>query len=528
MPSPKHSLHDYPRHPRQNPIEAVRRKRRRMARGGEPILKALMHDITFYLCYILFVVALGPFQFGYHLAELNAPQDVITCEKQNVTASAIHPKLPQCISMNTDQFAVVTSIYTLGGFLGALLAGPACNRYGRVRAIRLTTYFHILGPIFQSLAPNIGLLCFGRLVSGVGSGAALVVVPIYISDIAPPKEKGLFGALTQIMVNVGILLTQVLGYFLSRDNLWRIILAVAGGVAVIQLFGSLTIPESPKWLAEHKHPQKARSILRSIRGRTADLDEEVKAWNVDSSQTDIEEEESLLGAPPGTHPSPTPKAASTSIGILKAFTHPSYRPAVVAVIAVMAAQQLTGINSIIMYSVSLLSTLLPTTAALLTVAVSFLNLLVTTLCAPLSDKIGRKWCILLSIAGMGTSSILLAAGLSHALKPLAAIATLTFVISFAVGLGPVPFILANELVGPEAVGATQSVALAANWIATFLVSQFFPILNEALGGKGRIYYIFAGFALGFGAFIAWWVPETRGKSGAEEVWGRREARERVE
>ena len=193
----------------------------------------------------------------------------------------------------------------------------------------------------------------------------------------------------------------------------------------------------------------------------------------------------------------------------------------------MVAQQLTGINSIVMYSVDLLSELLPTTATLLTVAVSALNVGLTALCAPLSDKIGRKTCILLSIAGMGTCSVLLAVGIGFSIKILSAVATLLFVASFAVGLGPVPYILANELVGPEAVGATQSWALAANWIATFLVSQFFPILNEALG-KGRVYYLFAGFALVFGAFIAWWVPETRGKHGAEEVWGRKEARERVE
>ena len=189
--------------------------------------------------------------------------------------------------MNTDQFAVVSSIYTLGGLLGALIAGPSCNKYGRLKTLLMTTLFHTVGPIFQSLAPNIGLLCFGRLVSGIGSGAGLVVVPIYISEISPPKEKGLFGALTQVMVNLGILIAQLLGYFLSKDNLWRIILAVAGVIGLLQLFGLLLVPESPKWLAEHKHPQQARDTLRKVRGRKADLEEEVKAWNVDSSQTDI-------------------------------------------------------------------------------------------------------------------------------------------------------------------------------------------------------------------------------------------------
>ena len=189
--------------------------------------------------------------------------------------------------MNTEQFAVVSSMYTLGGLLGALVAGPLCNKYGRLLTMRLTTIFFVIGPIFESAAPSISLLAFGRVLSGVASGSAVVVVPIYISEVAPPKEKGLFGALTQIMVNMGIVIAQVLGYFLSRDGLWRIILAVAGGIGIFQLLALSLVPESPKWLAEHRNPQHARHILRKMRGREVDLEEEVKAWNIDSSREDI-------------------------------------------------------------------------------------------------------------------------------------------------------------------------------------------------------------------------------------------------
>lgn len=214
--------------------------------------------------------------------------------------------------------------------------------------------------------------------------------------------------------------------------------------------------------------------------------------------------------------------------MLQAFTDPFYRPALIAVVVVMVAQQLTGVNSIIMYSVGTLSSLLPTTAALLTVLISVLNVIVTIVCAPLSDVLGRKACLLLSITGMGLSSVLLSAGLGQGIKPLAAVASLTFVASFAVGLGPVPFMLASELVGPEAVGAAQSWALAANWVSCFVISQFFPIMNEAMGGKGRAYIVFAVIALVLGSFIAWWVPETKGKKNADEVWGRKDPRERLE
>lgn len=189
--------------------------------------------------------------------------------------------------MNTAQFSVVTAIFTLGGLTGALSAGPSCNRYGRLLTMRMTTVSFVLGSALETLASNIGLLCFGRLVSGLGCGAAIVVVPIYIAEVAPPKEKGLFGAFTQISINIGILVAQLLGYFLSKGSLWRIILAVAGAVGLLQLAGLFLVPESPKWLAEHRSPQKARQILRRIRGHKADIDSEVKAWNVDSTANDI-------------------------------------------------------------------------------------------------------------------------------------------------------------------------------------------------------------------------------------------------
>lgn len=189
--------------------------------------------------------------------------------------------------MNKTQFGAVSSLYTVGGLIGALSAGPACNKYGRLRTMRWVSLFFVVGPLIESLANSIGLFCFGRFLSGIGAGAAIVVVPIYISEIAPPKEKGLFGALTQVLINTGILVAQLLGYFLSRGNLWRIILAAAGGFGLAQFLGLFLVPESPKWLAEHKHPQLARKILQKIRGSRANLDEEVKVWNVDSSQTDI-------------------------------------------------------------------------------------------------------------------------------------------------------------------------------------------------------------------------------------------------
>ena len=213
-----------------------------------------------------------------------------------------------------------------------------------------------------------------------------------------------------------------------------------------------------------------------------------------------------------------PKSSEETLTIVQVFSHPEYKKAAIAVVMVMLAQQFSGINSIVMYGVSLLAGLLKSNSALLNLAVSALNIVVTAGCAPLADKLGRKPCLLSSIAGMGISSLLLAVGIIKSVPVLSAVAVLCFVSSFALGLGPVPFILASELVGPEAVDATQSIALGANWIATFVVAQFFPLASARL--HGNVYLVFAALSAAFFAMIAWYVPETKGKKNADEVWGR--------
>ena len=425
--------------------------------------------------------------------------------------------------MDATQLGLVSSIFTLGGLIGALAAGPLSTRYGRLVPMRITTIFFALGPVGEALAPNVGIMALGRFVSGLGAGAAVVIVPIYISEIAPPKEKGFFGAFTQIMTNVGIFTTQLLGYFLSHDQMWRFILAAGGVIGLIQLAGLTFAIDSPKWQADEGRASIAKRDLRRIRGHDVDIVKEVEGWGIESADDIEEEEETLLSDedraphPPGTHTKT--KTTKPSVSIFEVAFKLEYNRAILAVVMVMLAQQLCGINSIIMYGVSLLSDLLKANSALLNLSVSILNIVVTLSCAPLADTLGRKRCLLLSISGMGASSVLLALGIRGSIPILSAIAVLLFVAAFGVGLGPIPFILSSELVAPEAVGATQSWALAANWIATFVVAQFFPLVNAKLG-KGLVYFVFAGLAAFFFAFVAWWVPETKGKASADEVWGR--------
>jgi MFS family permease len=225
-------------------------------------------------------------------AELNAPQDVITCEKKS-TSSSPSPKpssdisldIPQCIPMNAGQFGLVSSIFTLGGLFGALCAGPISSHYGRLLSMRLAAILFVVGPAFEALAPSIPTISLGRLISGVGAGVAVVVVPIYISEVAPPQGKGFFGAMTQVMTNLGILITQSLGLFLSRGQLWRVILAIAGVIGLLQALGLTFVMESPKWMAANGNPTRARRNLQKIRGQGTTIEGEVDAWGIEGIQS---------------------------------------------------------------------------------------------------------------------------------------------------------------------------------------------------------------------------------------------------
>lgn len=246
--------------------------------------------------------------------------------------------MPQCIPMNPTQFGLVSSFFSLGGLSGALSAGPVTGTYGRLKTMIYLSAFAVVGPIFEAAAPNIGILAFGRLLAGIGAGGATVVVPIYISEISPPSKRGFFGAFTQILTNCGILITQALGLFLSKGQLWRIILGVGGAIALIQMVGLvLGGQESPKYLADMGKVSQAKSVLRKLRGPHANVEEEIAALGTSSEQNADDEEATLLAQ--------ASSKKKDTLGFFDVTTHPDTKPAVISVIAIMVAQQFVSFIS---------------------------------------------------------------------------------------------------------------------------------------------------------------------------------------
>lgn len=211
------------------------------------------------------------------------------------------------------------------------------------------------------------------------------------------------------------------------------------------------------------------------------------------------------------------------ITILEFITASKYRKEVIAVIGIMLVQQLTGINAIVMYGVSVLRELIPENrAALINVFISAINLFSTWYASRHFDSAGRKPYLLASIGGMGINSLALGLGIIFHIPLLSAIATILFVSSFSIGLGPIPWMVAAETVEFSASGAAQSISLCANWIGTFLVSYGFPVLAATGIGKGGMFLVFAGVALLGAMFVERCIPETKGKS-VSEAWANHEA-----
>ena len=338
------------------------------------------------------------------------------------------------------------------------------------------------------LAPNFWVLLLGRFISGISCGVSMVVCPLYLTEIAPDSIRGSVGVMTQISVTMGILLTQFTAIIISQAGHWRYILGLGSVLAILQFLLLFKVPESPKWLylVAHK-PSEAVAVLAQIRG--SDLGshehrEEIDAWTNEEGGS-VEAREMLLNEQNGNTISEVKVAT-----VIDFLTKAEYRTRLAAVLIVLVGQQLSGINGVIFYSNSILSSVLPLSADLASVAISVIGMVTTFPAAFLIEKKGRKLLLITSLFIMCISSIGLCMGIVFKLPFLSILSSLAFVSGFGVGLGPIPFLLIGEIVEIEVTGAAQATGLAANWIATFVVGTAFPPLYSILGG-----YIFIGFAI---------------------------------
>lgn len=495
------------------------------------------------------VACFGSIQYGYHMSELNAPQQVLSCSRTVVPPGVDYPYehtwlgrngFDKCVSLDDQQIGLVTSIFSLGGLAGSLYAGNLADKYGRKRVSFFNSTLGILGSLLLFRSNSYGSLLFGRFTAGVSCGSSIVITPLLINEISPHEWKGALGSMNQVSINIGILFTQLLALRWADSFRWRWLLFFGAILALLNFLLLFVIDESPKWLLSRGEVDQAESILHGLRGgHRQHSRDEINEWltlrgdrSRSQQQTPSQTRDSLRTIKPSHVSPPTydplPSANSTisteqsseeEMSLWQYITSPKYTKSRRAITAILMGQQFCGINSIIFYGVKVISDLLPDQAILANFGISILNVVVTFGASPLVDHWGRKPLLITSATSMSLASSLISYGILTSNAVLLVVFTFVYIGVFAVGLGPIPFLVIPELSPVEAVGKAQSYGTTCNWLATFIIGYGFPILNSWLGGT--VFFLFSSFAILFAVYVYYEIPETKGKKDYYEVWGER-------
>ncbi|KAI9279246.1 general substrate transporter [Umbelopsis sp. AD052] len=425
--------------------------------------------------------------------------------------------------MSDSTYSLVVSMLNVGGLLGAILAPRFSDRFGRRLTLFGNTALLLLGSLSMGLATNIYILLWGRFLAGVGSGIITVICSTYVAECVPDDLRGIFGVCNQLGIVLGILVAQVLGMFLSTLSGWRWILLIG---AFLSLFQAILLPfcvESPRYLAAKAGGyNEAKASLIKLRG-TEFVEDEINSWRRDwaeeageqqqlLNELDDQDEDQAGHHTPLVHP-----AKAQNVGMFSFLTSPLYRKPLCILLLLHVTQQFSGINAVIFYSTSIMTPILPQYSDKITVFISLINVTMTLVSGYLMDRLGRRSLFLYSSGIMAAVTLVLAWSMDTNMWPsLSAVAIIGFVAAFSVGLGPIPFLMIPELVDTQAVSTASSIALSTNWICNFVVSAGFLVVRNALGGGGKVFYLFA-VILAIVWVIAYRIlPETKGRS-VEEV-----------
>jgi sugar porter (SP) family MFS transporter len=389
--------------------------------------------------------------------------------------------------------SLIISIVLLGAACGALAGGRLADRVGRRRLILMTAGIFVAALVGCVLAPGPVALLAARFVLGTAIGSVSVAVPLYISEIAPPERRGALVSVNQLAVTIGILAGQVGSYLLTSSGSWRSMICVALVPAVLLWVGMLTQSESPVWLARRGRIAAARAIMVRVRADPAAADAELRE---------------------------IVRNAAVERATWRELLSPSVRPALVVGMTLAVIQQVTGVNTVIYYAPTLLDSAgLGQHAAILgAVLIGTINVVVTVVAIRVLDVVGRRR---LLIGGTATMALALAAmGALFAGAPsaigttraiLAIVALCVFIGAFAIGLGPIFWLLIAEIYPARVRGVAASSAALVNWMANFAVTISYLSVLTAVGRAGT-YGLLTVLTVVSVLFIQARVPETKGRS----------------
>jgi sugar porter (SP) family MFS transporter len=445
---------------------------------------------TRYLVANALIVALGGFLMGFDVSVVSGVVRFVEAE----------------FALGPLQLGWVVSSLSLTAAIGMLASGPLSDRWGRRPVLHVAAVLFAVSAIASAVAPDYATLVVARMLGGFGVGAALIVAPMYIAEMAPPESRGRFVSLNQLNIVIGISAAFFSNYLiltlgesgaawtealrLGEWN-WRWMLGIETLPAVAYLLALLLVPESPRWLAMRGRDAEAAEVLGRVAGEGAGaVLREVK--------------ESI--------------AAEAKLGRAswRVLLHPSLRLVMTVGMVIGILQQVSGINAVFFYAPMIFEKSgIGTNAAFMQAAlVGLVNLVFTVVAMALIDRIGRRPLLVFGLSGIATCMLLLAWAFSagdDANPRLILVAILGFVACFAVSLGPVMWVLFSELFPNRVRGVAISFAGLVNSGTAFLVILVFPWQLQSLG-SATTFLIYGLFALAGLAFVLRVLPETKGRS----------------
>jgi SP family sugar:H+ symporter-like MFS transporter len=456
---------------------------------------------------IVAVATIGGFLFGYDSGAVNGTQDGLT---------KAFDLVPGSLSPSNGLGFTVGSLL-IGCFIGAFFAGRLADVMGRRNVMRIAALLFLIGALVQGFAHDHLLFVLARIMGGMAVGAASILSPAYISEVAPASIRGRMTTVQQIMIITGLTGAFVVNYFLARAagvstngfwgglEAWRWMYLMQALPAAIFLVALFFIPESPRYLVSKGHTAQAGNVLTSLYGA------DIAPAKLDEIRATFSEDHR-----PRLSDVLAPAGARNFIGI---------RPIVWVGIMLAVFQQLVGINVIFYYGATLWqlagfsendSLLINIVSGAVSIAACFVTIL-------LVDKIGRKPLLLIGSAGMAVTLFVMVyafsqgtldpAGklvLSPDLGKIAVVAANLYVIFFNVSWGPIMWVMLGEMFPNQIRGSALAVAGFFQWFANFLISFSFPSMAANWGLTAS--YTFYGVSAVISYFLVQrFIHETKGK-----------------
>jgi sugar porter (SP) family MFS transporter len=444
-----------------------------------------------YLLAISMVSAMGGLLFGYDWVVIGGAKPFY------------EPFFDITTSANLQAWAMSSAL--VGCIIGAVVSGAISDKFGRKWPLLFSAFLFTVASLGTGIASTYIIFVAFRIIGGVGIGLASALSPMYIAEVAPSHLRGRFVSLNQMTLVIGILAAQIVNLMIAetvpagvtdafiRDSWngqmgWRWMFFACAVPSIVFFILVFTLPESPRWLIKAGKKDKAYPTLNKIGG-----EEYAKAEmkNIQATLNDVSEKVNF-----------------------RALLNLKYRNVLIIGVVLAVFQQWCGINIIFNYADEIFK------AAGYGVSDTLFNIVITgsvnlvfTLVALFTvDKWGRKKLMLFGAIGLAIIYILLGSAFYFHLKGIAVLTMVVIGIGvYAMSLAPITWVILSEIFPNRIRGSAMALATFALWIACFILTYTFPLLNKVFGAFGT-FWIYAVICFFGFLFILKKLPETNGKS----------------